>query len=188
MTMTPLRIAGYAGSLRQDSYSKIVLDALMSMLPTGTHTETLSIGDFPFYNQDLETADGPAQVSQARRQVAEADALLMVVPEFNHGIPGVLKNALDWLSRPAFHSVMAGKPVFFVTLSQGMLGGVRAQYQMRETLASMLCQLYPLPEVAITYAGQKVTEGRLTDEATCQHLNKILQQFLRQLNAQRGAQ
>ncbi|WP_294911168.1 NADPH-dependent FMN reductase [Tatumella sp. UBA2305] len=188
MTTPPLRIAGYAGSLRQDSLSKIVLNALMSMLPAGTQTETLSIGEFPFYNQDLETTDGPAQVIRARRQVAEADALLMVVPEFNHGIPGGLKNALDWLSRPAFHSVMAGKPVFFVTLSQGMLGGVRAQYQMRETLASMLCQLYPLPEVVITYAGQKVTEGRLTDEATCLHLNKILQQFLQQVNTARGSQ
>ncbi len=186
MTTTPLRIAGYAGSLREDSYSKTVLSTLMALLPEGTLTETLSIGDFPFYNQDLETAHGPEQVIQARRQVADADALLMVVPEFNHGIPGVLKNALDWLSRPAFNSVMTGKPVFFVTLSQGALGGVRAQYQMRETLASMLCRLYPLPEIAITFAGKKVTEGRLTDEATCQYMDKILQQFLQQVIADRG--
>jgi chromate reductase len=160
----PLRIVGMAGSLRADSYCKIVLNSLADMLP--------------HYNQDLDSPVGPAQVHQARDLIASADAVLMVVPEFNHGIPGVLKNALDWLSRPAFTSCMVGKPVMFATLSPGALGGVRAQYQLRETLAAMLCKLDPLPEVAITFIGQKVSDGQLTDEVTRTFTQKILSQFV----------
>jgi len=173
-----LRIVGMAGSLRNDSYSKIVLNSLVEMLPKGAEFASLEIGALPFYNQDLDLPVGPADVHQARDLVANADAVLIVVPEFNHGLPGVLKNALDWLSRPAFTSSMVGKPLMFVTLSPGALGGVRAQYQLRETLASMLCKLDPLPEVAITFVGQKVSEGRLTDESTRLFVQKTLNQFL----------
>jgi chromate reductase len=102
----------------------------------------------------------------------------MVTPEFNHGLPGVLKNTLDWLSRPAFSSCMMGKPVFFITLSPGALGGVRAQYQMRETLASMLCRLVALPEIAITQVGVKVEDGALKDSATLSFIEKNLVRFL----------
>jgi len=174
----PLRIVGMAGSLRADSYCKIVLNSLADMLPAGSEFVSLDIGELPHYNQDLDSPVGPAQVHQARDLIASADAVLMVVPEFNHGIPGVLKNALDWLSRPAFTSCMVGKPVMFVTLSPGALGGVRAQYQLRETLAAMLCKLDPLPEVAITFIGQKVSDGQLTDEVTRTFTQKILSQFV----------
>jgi chromate reductase len=110
--------------------------------------------------------------------VAASDALLIVTPEFNHGLPGVLKNTLDWLSRPAFDSSLTGKPVMFATLSPGALGGVRAQSQMRETLASMLCQLVPLPEIAITHVGEKIAGDRLVDEATLKHAGGVLARFL----------
>ncbi|EIC82273.1 NADPH-dependent FMN reductase [Serratia sp. M24T3] len=177
----PLRIVGMAGSLRNDSYCKIVLNSLAEMLPPGSEFANLDIGLLPYYNQDFDTPNGPVDVLQARDLVASADAVLMVVPEFNHGIPGVLKNTLDWLSRPAFTSCMVGKPVMFVTLSPGALGGVRAQYQLRETLAAMLCKLDPLPEVAITFVGQKISEGQLTDETTRAYANKILTQFLQRI-------
>ncbi|MNT58387.1 NADPH-dependent FMN reductase [compost metagenome] len=93
-------------------------------------------------------------------------------------MPGVLKNALDWLSRPAFNSCMLGKPVFFVTLSPGALGGVRAQLQLRETLASMLCRLVALPEVVITQIVTKVEDEALVDPASISFIDKTLQQFL----------
>ncbi len=174
----PLRIVGMAGSLRNDSYCKIILNSLAEMLPSGSEFSNLDIGALPYYNQDFDTPTGPSEVHQARDLIASADAVLIVVPEFNHGIPGVLKNTLDWLSRPAFTSCMVGKPVMFVTLSPGALGGVRAQYQMRETLAAMLCKLDPLPEVAITFVGQKISEGQLTDEVTRTFTQKILSQFV----------
>lgn len=119
----PLRIVGMAGSLRADSYCKIVLNSLADMLPAGSEFVSLDIGELPHYNQDLDSPVGPAQVHQARDLIASADAVLMVVPEFNHGIPGVLKNALDWLSRPAFTSCMVGKPVMFATLSPARWAG-----------------------------------------------------------------
>jgi chromate reductase len=109
--------------------------------------------------------------------VDTADAIVIVTPEFNHGLPGVLKNTLDWLSRPAFSSCMLDKHVFFVTLSPGAIGCLRAQYQLRETLASMLCRLVSLPEIAIAQAGQKVADGKRTDTATLTFIGKTLQQF-----------
>jgi chromate reductase len=172
-----LKIVGIAGSLRSASYSRIVLTSIADLLPTGTEFDTIDIGKLPHYSEDMERDALPHSVVYARTCVDAADAIVIVTPEFNHGLPGVLKNTLDWLSRPAFSSCMLGKPVFFVTLSPGGLGGVRAQYQLRETLASMLCRLVSLPEIVIAQAGQKVTDGRLTDTATLNFIGKTLKQF-----------
>lgn len=174
----PLRITGIAGSLRAASLSRTVLASIAAQLPAHAEFQTLDIGALPHYNEDEEVHNLPAAVSAARALVAQSDAVLIVTPEFNHGIPGVLKNTLDWLSRPAFHSCFANKPVFFVTLSPGALGGVRAQYQLRETLASMLCRLYPLPEIAITFAGKKIEDGALVDETTLNFMRATLDKFL----------
>jgi chromate reductase len=173
-----LKIIGIAGSLRAASYSHIVLQSMQPLLPEGTEVAQIDIAALPHYNEDVEREALPASVASARALVAGSDAVIIVTPEFNHGLPGVLKNTLDWLSRPAFTGCMQGKPVFFVTLSPGALGGVRAQYQLRETLASMLCRLVPLPEIAITQVGMKTENGRLTDPATLSFMGKALQQFL----------
>lgn len=178
-----LTITGIAGSLRADSYSRIVLASIAEFLPAGTRFETIDAGALPHYNQDLDNAAAPAAVAQARAQVSRSDALLIVTPEFNHGLPGVLKNTLDWLSRPAFSSAMLGKPVMFATLSPGALGGVRAQAQMRETLASMLCRLVALPEIAITQVGAKIAEGKLADTQTRAFIQQVLETFLANVKA-----
>jgi chromate reductase len=176
--MSQLNIVGIAGSIRTQSFSKIVLAAISHMLPAGTTFSTIDIGAMPHFNEDMEQTALPASVVSGRQAVAGCDAVVIVVPEFNHGIPGVLKNTLDWLSRPAFTSCAMNKPVFFVTLSPGALGGVRAQYQMRETLASMLCVLVPLPEIAITFVGKKIADGRLADQMTLDFIAHSLQQFM----------
>ncbi|PLZ00468.1 NAD(P)H-dependent oxidoreductase [Burkholderia sp. WAC0059] len=175
---TSLKIVGIAGSLRSASYSHLVLKSIVRALPAGTRVETLDIGALPHYNEDIERQTLPEAVADARAHVLACDAVVIVTPEFNHGLPGVLKNTLDWLSRPAFASCMQGKPVFFATLSPGALGGVRAQYQLRETLASMLCRLVPLPEIAITQIGAKVANGELNDPATVDFIGQSLRQFL----------
>lgn len=176
--MKPLNILGIAGSLRGQSYSHAVLASLSDMLPAGSTFKLLDIGALPYYNQDLEAGQLPDSVKQARTLTASADAVLLALPEYNHGIPGVLKNSLDWLSRPFKASPMAGKPVFFVTQSEGGLGGVRAQYQLRETLSSMLCVLPPMPEMAITFVHQKVKDGKLSDDATLSFIGAQLNGFL----------
>jgi len=173
-----LKIAGIAGSLRAASYSQIVLKSIAGLLPEGTEFDSIDIGPIPHYNEDIERGALPHTVASARARVLACDAVIIVTPEFNHGLPGVLKNTLDWLSRPVFESCMQGKPVFFATLSPGALGGVRAQYQLRETLASMLCRLVSLPEIAITQVGMKIVDGELKDQATLDFIDGSLRKFL----------
>nr|WP_321459529.1 NADPH-dependent FMN reductase [uncultured Cohaesibacter sp.] len=179
MTKT-IKITGICGSLRDGSYSRSLLETMASLLPEGSQFNSLDIGAIPHYNQDLDTAKGPEAVLQGRKLIAESDAVLITLPEFNHGIPGVLKNALDWLSRPAFTSCFTNKPVLFATIAPGPLGGVRAQYQMRETLSSMRCKMLPLAEIAVTFAAQKFPDGKLVDEPTRQHLQTVIDSLLEQ--------
>lgn len=173
-----LKIVGIAGSLRAASYSRIVLKAVARLLPEGAEFTAVDIGSLPHYNEDLEREALPSSVAAARARVHACDAVIIVTPEFNHGAPGVLKNALDWLSRPAFTGCMRSKPVLFATLSPGALGGVRAQHALRETLSSMLCRLVSLPEIAITHVGTKVTRDELTDQSTLAFIGNTLEQFL----------
>lgn len=179
MTRT-IHVAGIAGSLRHQSYSRAVLHGMADCLPPETVFTELLPGEIPHYNFDAEGDETPAPVHAIRQTVAASDAVLIVTPEFNHGLPGVLKNVLDWLSRPAFTSCMVGKPVAFATISPGALGGVRAQYQLRETLSSMLCKLVPLPEIAVTHVAGKLADNRLADEATLAFIGPILRTFLEQ--------
>ena len=173
----PLRIVGIAGSLRRQSYSRIVLRTVLDDLMPGASTSELDPAQFPLYSEDIEHEALPGYVSLARAEVTSADVVVIVTPEFNHGIPGVLKNALDWLSRPAFASCMAHKPVIFMSIGRA-LGGVRAQYQLRETLASMHCRLAPLPEIVFSHIEQKVSEGKLTDTVSLQFLAAQIEQTL----------
>ncbi|HTI03435.1 MAG TPA: NADPH-dependent FMN reductase [Acidisoma sp.] len=174
----PFIITGIAGSLRRDSYARAVLRGIAPLLPTGSRFETLDIGALPHYNQDLDTEAAPEAVVAGRAQIDRSDAVIIVTPEFNHGLPGVLKNALDWLSRPAFTSCFVGKPALFVTIGPGALGGVRAQAQLRETLTAMLCRLVPLHELVVPLVNEKITDGELTDTVTLRHLSRALDIFL----------
>lgn len=178
-----LHVAGIAGSLRRGSHSRAVLAAIRDMLPAGSRFSEIDPGAIPHYSVDLDTDTPPEPVRAARQTVASADLLLLVVPEYNHGIPGVLKNTLDWLSRPAFSSCAQGRTVMFVTLSEGALGGVRAQSQLRETLASMLCVLPPMREIAITGVGHKLDGDTITDPATAGFIAESLRCVLATLGA-----
>lgn len=171
-------LLGIAGSLRAHAHSRAILDSIFEMLPAGIAHATFDIGTLPHYDADLEARALPVEVTEARDRVQAAAAVVITVPEYNHGMPGVLKNALDWLSRPVRASAMLGKPVFFVTQSNGALGGVRAQHAMRETLASMLCELPPMPEIAVTFVSEKVRDGRLVDEPTRQFIRIQLERFV----------
>jgi len=174
----PLNVVGIAGSLRKASHSKIVLNAMSAMLPASSTYAEIDISVFPFYNEDLEKPTRPAVVTAAHALVEASDMVMVVLPEYNHSVPGALKNALDWLSRPVYHGAFRGKPVMFATLSGGALGGVRAQPHMREVLASMQCQLIALPEIVIAHAQNLVSGGVLTDQATISFLRTQLERFI----------
>jgi len=189
MHTPPLSFIGIAGSLRQNSYSLAVLEAIATLLPENSQFSLLNIGDLPHYNQDLDLHETPTTVVDARAAVADCDAVIITVPEYNHGIPGVLKNVFDWLSRPAFGSAFADKPVFFVTLSEGSLGGVRAQSQLRQTLAAMQCRLPPLPEMVVQYVQKGTVDGVFADERIMGFVSTQLKRFLAEipLRETRGA-
>lgn len=177
-----MRLLGISGSLRKASYSTVILNTMRECAKSQAVIETLDIGNFPHYNGDLELDTLPKVVSDARELVSLCDGVVIVTPEYNHGIPGVLKNALDWLSRPAFNSCFLHKPVFFVTQSNGNLGGVRAQYQLRETLASMLCHILPMREAVLTHVDQKIVDAKVVDEDTLAFLNRTIERAIGEIN------
>ncbi len=168
MTDATLHFLGISGSLRNGSFSTALLNELVGMSDTRMRITAFPLRDVPLYNQDLEPAPGhaPAPVLELRRAIAASDALILVSPEYNYGMSGVLKNALDWASRPAYKSVLAAKPVLIISNSPGALGGARAQVQLRQTLFGTLSRVVARPEIAVAHVATKLTEGRLTDEPT----------------------
>ena len=166
MTGVRCRLLGISGSLRAHAYSTAVLEAFAASVASDADMEFADIGALPHFNQDLYVEPLPDGVARMRDQIAAADGLVIASPEYNHGIPGVLKNALDWVSRPHNGSPLRDKPVLIVTSSHAFTGGVRAQYQIRETLVAALARPVNTPEIVVGQVNAKVTEGRFHDDAT----------------------
>ena len=137
----------------------------------------MTLENIPFYNEDLDSEPALPAIVGLRTAVAESEAVVIATPEYNHGIPGVLKNALDWASRPAFESCFRGKPVLIISSSKAFTGGVRAQYQLRETLASMHAHVVPGPEVVIGGVHAKMADGRFTDAPSLEFMKDALSQL-----------
>lgn len=166
--MTPVRILGISGSLRAGSFNSALLRAAAELAPAnGIELTELDLSPIPFYDGDVEAAGDPDAVADMRHAVHEADALLLATPEYNRGTSGVLKNAIDWLSRPALASVLRWKPVGVVGASSGRGGTRRAQQQVREALLFPGANVLDDPEVAVPLAWEHFdADGRLTDEET----------------------
>ena len=163
----PLRVLGFAGSLRRRSYNKALIRAAAELAPEGMAIEVHEIDGIPPYDADRDGEDTPAPVVAIKRAIEGADALLIATPEYNYAIPGVLKNALDWASRPAYKSPLVAKPCAVLGASGGLGGTVRAQMDVRRVLEACLARVLPYPDVAVRSASQRFDEqGRLTDEET----------------------
>jgi len=176
VTDQTLSVLGVAGSLRRASYNRSLLHAARDLAPPGMSLRTFELDAIPLYNADVEAAGDPGPVAAFKQAVREADALLVATPEYNYGVPGVLKNAIDWASRPPGKSPLAGKPAAILGASMGQGGTIRAQLQLRQ--AFLFTEVYALlkPEVAIPRCQEKFdAEGRLTDEATRGQLRKLLE-------------
>jgi len=171
---TPTTILGIAGSLRTASLNRAALRAAQQLVPEGVSLEIFDLDGIPPFNQDDEVHP-PERVVQFKQRIRAADAILMVTPEYNYSIPGVLKNAIDWASRPYGDSAWEGKPVALMGASVGAMGTSRAQYHLRQVFVFL--NMYPLnrPEVMITNATRHFDEeGNLTDEDTKAHIQKLL--------------
>ena len=163
--MTKLRLLGLSGSLRRASNSTAVLRSLRGALAPKTALNIVPLHAVPLYNED-DDADAPESVRALRSAIEASDGVIMISPEYNHGMSGVLKNALDWASRPYGRSALRSKPVLTMTASPAFTGGVRAQQQMNETLASIPARPVLRPQIVIGGVHEKVRDGRLIDETT----------------------
>ena len=170
------RILAISGSLRERSYNRALLRAAEGLAPAGVEIEEFDLSPIPFYDGDLEAAGDPDPVVELRAAVAEADALLIATPEYNRGTSGVLKNAIDWLSRPALASVLRWKPVAVMGASTGRGGTRRAQQQVRDALLFPGAIVLEEPEVALPVAWEHFDEdGRLVDEKTRDSIRGLLE-------------
>ena len=170
-----LRIIGFAGSLRKGSYNRSLLRSAGQLLPQDTALEIFDLSDIPPFNQDLE-ANMPAKVNEFKSKIRESDALLIATPEYNYSVPGVLKNAIDYASRPYGDNPFDDKPVAIMSASVGMLGGARAQYHLRQMFVFLNMHPINAPEVIVTSASNKFdAEGNLLDENTKKFLTQLLQ-------------
>lgn len=181
-----LKILGFAGSLRKESYNKALLRAAAGLVPDGAELEAFDLAGIPLFNQDLENE--PAQrVREFKAAIRAADALLIVTPEYNHSIPGVLKNALDNVSRPPGDNACGGKPAAILGASTGMMGSSRSQYHLRQVCAALNMHVLNLPEVFVSFVEGKVDgDGRITDEKTRDQVRRILEALVQWTRRLRG--
>lgn len=169
-----MKILGISGSLRQHSFNTASLRAAQSLLPDGVEMELADLSGIPMYDQDLRDQDVPESVIRLATQVHEADALLFATPEYNYSISGALKNAIDWISRQS-PNPFNDKPAAIMSASMSMLGGVRAQYHLRQIMVFQNIHCLNKPEVMIASAHQRFDEsGNLTDDATCEHIEGLV--------------
>jgi chromate reductase len=169
MADTPaLTFLGISGSLRAGSLNTALLRAAVGLVPEGVTLKIGDIADIPLYHGDVEAEGLPGAVQALRAEIKAADALVFATPEYNYSIPGVLKNAIDWASRPPEHP-FAGKPIAIMGASPGALGSARAQYHLRQMFIFMDGKLLNKPEVMVAGAmGKFDAQGNLTDEPTRQ--------------------
>ena len=174
----PVRIFGVAGSLRKESYNRLALHAAVQLLPPDAALDIFELDGIPGFSQD-EEQNPPAKVVDLKKRIRAADAVLFVTPEYNYSVPGVLKNAIDWASRPYGDSAWSEKPAAIMGASVGNIGTARAQYHLRQIMVFL--NMFPInqPEVMIGNAATRFDkEGNLTDESTKEHIRKLLQNLV----------
>lgn len=176
MNQDALAVVAFAGSLRRASYNRALLRAAQEVAPAGMAISIFDISEVPLYNGDVEAAGEPEPVARLKQAIRAADGLLIATPEYNHGVPGVTKNAVDWVSRPYAKSPLDGKPVAILGASPAATGTARGQSQLRQCLGVAYCM--PHPEILVHQAHEKFdAEGRLTDEKTREYLGRFLVAF-----------
>ncbi|MBC7769613.1 MAG: NAD(P)H-dependent oxidoreductase [Phycisphaerales bacterium] len=174
--MSSVKILGVAGSLRAGSLNRALLRAAVKLAPTGMTIEPFDLIDVPLYNGDVEAASDPPGVAAFKDAIRAADGVLFVTPEYNHGVPGVMKNAIDWASRPARGAPLGGKPVGIIGASPGQTGSARGQSQLRQAFEFTNSFCLPQPEILVFRAHEKFeASGELTDAKTTEFLGKYLE-------------
>ena len=173
-----VRVLGFAGSLRKASYNRALLAAAQAAAPPDLAITIFDLAQVPLYNGDVEAGGDPPGVAAFKQAIRAADGVLIATPEYNHGVPGVTKNAIDWASRPPGGSVLDAKPMAIIGASPGITGTARGQSQLRQAFEFTNSIAMPQPELLVFRAHEKFdAAGQLTDEATRTHLIKFLEAF-----------
>jgi chromate reductase, NAD(P)H dehydrogenase (quinone) len=175
-----IRVAGIVGSLREGSLNKGLLRAAVELTPAGMEIEIYTrLGDIPPYNDDVFQKGDPEPVADLKAFIRGADAILISTPEYNYGVPGVLKNAIDWASRPAGKSALNRKPAAIMGCSPGLGGTIRAQHALRQTFVFTETHVMSQPEIKIPSAAPLFdSTAKLTDETTRQYVKKFLEAWV----------
>lgn len=174
----PLRVVGIPGSLRRGSFNRALLRAAVELAPEDLRIQVHPLDDLPLYDGDVETAGVPPGVAALRAAVEAADGVLIATPEYNHGVPGVMKNAVDWLSRPPRPQAFDGKPVGIMGATPGRFGTRASQYQLRQSLTPLNAYVMPQPQVLVMGVKDKLDDDlQLTDEGTREILERFLGAF-----------
>lgn len=169
-----IKVLGICGSLREGSFNASALNAAIELAPEGVEIEVFNIGGIPEFVQGHDQ-DPPEKVAEFKRKIREADAILFSSPEYNYSVPGVLKNAIDWASRPYGDSAWEGKPAAIMGASPGASGTMRMQYHLRQIMVFL--NMFPInkPEVMISNCASKFDEnGKLTDEKTREFIGQMV--------------
>lgn len=175
------RIIGIVGSLRQGSFNRAILETLAAQLGTEASLEIVSLADIPLYCEDIDGAASPAAVTALREKAQAADGVILAVPEYNYSMSGVMKNALDWLSRPHGQGALLNKPVMYFTSSPAFTGGARAQEHLLAVLTGMSAKVHLGPQLCFGSVHEKIQNGRLVDEASVAFLANNVRQFIANL-------
>ncbi len=181
--MDPISIRALSGSLREGSLNTALLRAAAELAPSGVIIELLDYRAVPFYDADLGT---PPEVERVKAAITEADALLISTPEYNYSVPGVLKNVLDWASRPAYRSPLRGKPVAVLSAAPGQIGGARAQQHLKTILLGTASPVFAWPEFLLSRSKERIVDGRLVDEKSRELLGALLAGFVREVRVRRA--
>lgn len=183
-----MNVAALVGSLRRGSYNRGLLRSAMLVAPEGMHLYEVQIDQLPFYNEDLERSGDPPAVREFKQALARADALLICTPEYSYSIPGVLKNALDWASRPAGRSVLRRTPAAIMGASAGRSGTMRAQLHLRQIFVQIGAIALPDPEVYVTFSPDKFNAlGELSDQTSLDQIRALLTSLMRWTNDINGS-
>jgi chromate reductase, NAD(P)H dehydrogenase (quinone) len=183
-----VKILGIAGSLRKASYNKSALKAAQQLCPEGAKLDIFELDGIPVFNED-EDRTPPPRVVEFKQKIRAADAILISTPEYNFSIPGPLKNAIDWASRPYGDSAWNGKPVAIMGASTGMVGTARAQHHLRQCFVFLNMEPVNQPQVLIAVAAQRFdAQGNLTDQQSKQLISQLLQNLVKKTLAMKRAE
>ena len=171
-----MKIIGISGSLREKSLNTSLLNECVQFLPDGSEFTQVKLENIPFYNEDIDNDNKPDAIVELLELITKSNLVIFVSPEYNHGISGVLKNAIDWVSRPAFNSPLRLKPCGLLTASKSPVGGARAQAELKNILNSTLSLIYPSVEFLLADAHEKIDEnGEIIDDIALRRLRRYIE-------------